>query len=903
VTIKTILEEIVTVFTADSRQHDKVLDHIVKSTLEAQVKIERSVERIATAASRSAQRVRSAIIRTTTPGMQPMQFASMYGGALPFAVHAAKAMSPRFYNQHMPFASFASPMTPFAGGRRGGGGMLGGLGGMMGGMLRGAGGLFAPIISGAKDAIQGTGQFFHFFNRNIRRMWYDVRMMGHGFRYYIVTPFVAGITASLYAFGKFDDAIHYAMALFGDGSSKMEKQLQDTIMGISKQARTSPRQLAEQLKVLASANYTAEAAMKALGTTERFYVASGMDDAAKSTQLLIGVQSALGLKVDDAAQNAKNMVRVGNLLVKANQLAQVSVEDFAEALTNKAAAGLRMVGKDAEEGLAILAAYASQNVKGAAAGTQFSIVLRDIQRASLKNPKQWEALIGKRPVFDVGGNLQNLGDIVGRLSDRFATMTDEQRAAATVILGFNDRSSNAIKMLMGMGKEIREFEKELRGAGNAMEEVYQERMKSFVSMMKMTFNWIHATGIEIGKLLEPQMRALGAAVRYVLGWWNGLSDTTKQIIIRTGIAIMALAGIIAVVVSVGAAAAAIVSAWEILVAVFTSVAGAVAGIVVVLIALDYALTGGKGIATAVHYIGVGFQMWWSYVKMVYNTISLLARVIVQDISQLPKLLENLGYNFGVSVGAMVRIFSAFSGWLTKKLSRVFTIDFMIAVASGTAAAATYFFGFLGWLAKGMYAAMRGQLSGVVGFGTGFTEQIKEMQKDWEKAFAEEDILKSVNDILGETKSKFRGLTDGMTGFNEPLKDMAKLLDDDIEKLRHVFDAVSGIKEKTDNPFRIVFESKGIEGVIADSAAAFDAVRTHLETLSPDMQDPTVYGAYSKLMGGLPDFSMPLQAAEGPGGSELGETNTILREMLGELKDQNKGRTRENNFKLVPMKVN
>ncbi len=61
-------------------------------------------------------------------------------------------------------------------------------------------------------------------------------------------------------------------------------------------------------------------------------------------------QSALGLTVDNAEENLGNLTRVTDVLVKANTLANATVQQFSEALTNKAGAALRILNKDVEEG-------------------------------------------------------------------------------------------------------------------------------------------------------------------------------------------------------------------------------------------------------------------------------------------------------------------------------------------------------------------------------------------------------------------------------------------------------------------------------------------------------------------------------------------------------------------------
>src|SRR5690606_19776767 len=146
--------------------------------------------------------------------------------------------------------------------------------------------------------------------------------------------------------------------------------------------------------------------------------------------------------------------------VRANVLAIASVEQFAESLTNRAAAALRTVNKDVEEGVAVLAAFADQGTKGASAGEQFSIVLRDLQTRARTNADVFQTFGVE--VFNATGNMNNLADIMGDLENLLDGMSDKQQRAALAMLGFQDRSIGAMLALIGTSDAIRNYESELR---------------------------------------------------------------------------------------------------------------------------------------------------------------------------------------------------------------------------------------------------------------------------------------------------------------------------------------------------------------------------------------------------------------------------------------------------------
>jgi len=260
----------------------------------------------------------------------------------------------------------------------------------------------------------------------------------------LTLPLVGLGAAATKSFASFDQAMTESLAIMGDVSQSMRSDMTAAAKTMAEQSTFSAKEAAQAYFFLASAGFDAKDSMAALPVVTKFAQA-GMFDMAQATDLLTDAQSALGLKSTDTAENIDNLARVGDVLVKANTLANASVQQFSEALTNKAGAALRTVGKDITEGVAVLAAFADQGIKGAEAGTQFAIVMRDLQTKAIKNADAFrEAGVA---VFDSSGKMNDMGDIVGQLEGLLAGMSDEQKKATLLMLGFSDKSVSAIQAL------------------------------------------------------------------------------------------------------------------------------------------------------------------------------------------------------------------------------------------------------------------------------------------------------------------------------------------------------------------------------------------------------------------------------------------------------------------------
>ena len=177
----------------------------------------------------------------------------------------------------------------------------------------------------------------------------------------------------------------------------------------------------------------------------------------------------------------ENLTRVTDVLVKANTLANSSVQQFSEALTNKAGSALKVANKGIEEGVAVLSAFADRGVKGAEAGEKLNQLLRDIPRATAKNAEEFAKL--NLSMFDSSGNLKNVADLIEELDAVLAPMSDELKASTLDQLGLNRGVADAVKILSGAGDEIRAYESALMQSGGTTEDVANKQMGSLKAQL------------------------------------------------------------------------------------------------------------------------------------------------------------------------------------------------------------------------------------------------------------------------------------------------------------------------------------------------------------------------------------------------------------------------------------
>lgn len=347
----------------------------------------------------------------------------------------------------------------------------------------------------------------------------------------VTAPIVGLGGLTVKAFGDFDDKLNQSLAIQApEVAEQFRGTMERTARDVALEFGMSAADVAESFFFLASAGLDAEQQIAALPQVAAFAKA-GMFDMATATDLATDAQSALGLVSDDAAKNLGNLERVTDVLVGANTLANASVEQFSEALTNKAGAALRVVNKDVEEGAAVLAALADQGVKGAEAGEKLNVFLRDTARAASANSEEFEAL--GLSIFDADGNMRNMADIVQNMEEVFGDMSDAQMVATLDALGLNRSVADVSKQLMGTSDDIREYEAELRQMGGVTQDVAERQLDSFSGQMSIVKAELTDLALDIGPIvIDEFLKPLIDVVRDVVDRFSNMDERTRLLIVR-----------------------------------------------------------------------------------------------------------------------------------------------------------------------------------------------------------------------------------------------------------------------------------------------------------------------------------------------------------------------------------
>ena len=312
------------------------------------------------------------------------------------------------------------------------------------------------------------------------------------------------------SFADFDSAMTQSLAIQGNVSESMRGRMSEAAREVGRTTALSATEAAESYFFLASAGLDAEQQIAALPQVAAFAQA-GMFDMARATDLATDAQSALGLSSDDADENLAGLTRTTDVFVKANELANTSVEQVAEAITMKAGTAMRQLGIEIEEGTAVLAVFADQGVKGSQAGVQYNAVLEGLTRTARTNADAYKEL--GVSVFDANGEMRPMADIVEDLEAGMAGMTTEQQNATIANLGLTRQAGDGMRMLLGNSDALREYEEELRNAGGTTQSVADKQMGTLWAQLGLLKDQLLDVAMSVGEALMPHLMRLVEVVQ------------------------------------------------------------------------------------------------------------------------------------------------------------------------------------------------------------------------------------------------------------------------------------------------------------------------------------------------------------------------------------------------------
>lgn len=345
----------------------------------------------------------------------------------------------------------------------------------------------------------------------------------------IVVPVAFALKKSIKDFAEFDKKMTETEAVAGGLADGVRVQMEEVAKSVAVDTASSAAEMADAFREMTQAGIPAEQQLLDLSTVAT-YAKVAMVDLTKATNDLMSIQMAFGFNMGSVEENANALLYITDLLTQANVESLASVDDFANALKNKGASSARLFNQSIQDTVAWLAAL-SPMMKGAGAGEQFSIMLRQMATASMRKPNMWKGIL-----YDTTGAQRPLVETVLLLHHRLRGLNDEQKKFVLFKqMGIQQR---AVMPLMATLQQLPEFVRQLGLVGDvsfATMERFEILRKSFSFQWGQLKSTITNAAISIGQVLAPKLEIFRNVLKSVVEWFDKLADETKWNIIKWGL--------------------------------------------------------------------------------------------------------------------------------------------------------------------------------------------------------------------------------------------------------------------------------------------------------------------------------------------------------------------------------
>jgi TP901 family phage tail tape measure protein len=298
--------------------------------------------------------------------------------------------------------------------------------------------------------------------------------------------------------------------------------LSKSVLKLAGPTATAPEELAAGLYHLSSQGLRGASAIKALQIAA---------EGAKMGQAnLEDVTNALGAVLSSGIHGVRNYGQAMGELNATVGAGDMRMQDLADAMGTGLPAKAAVAGVSLRDVGAALAVFGDNNIRGAEAGTLLNSTMRLMEAPSGAAAKAM-AKVGLS-AEDLGNTLRGKGLVaaVEMLRDHLSSLSKEGQAMALTHM-FGGRQSGGVQILIDQLGRLKTKVKEVDDGGasfaknwNAYTQTTAYHLASMGASMK-------AAGVNLGDILLPVISELTNKIGGLVQRFDGLSDSTKKIIL------------------------------------------------------------------------------------------------------------------------------------------------------------------------------------------------------------------------------------------------------------------------------------------------------------------------------------------------------------------------------------
>lgn len=381
------------------------------------------------------------------------------------------------------------------------------------------------------------------YTEKVQKAGEKVKDAGSGMTKKVTAPILAAGAASTKMAMDFEDSMA-KVSTIADATEVPMDEMQKAILDLSNQTGISSEEIAQNVYDSISAGQKTGDAVNFVSNSTKLAKA-GFADAGAALDVLTTIMNAYGLK-------ASEVTNVSDMLIQTQNLGKTTVADLASSM-GKVIPTANAYGVSLDELCAGYAIMTANGVATAESTTYMNGMLNELGKSGTNVSKTLKEKTGKtfKELMDSG---MSLSDVLKIISDAatennksFGDMWSSSEAGKAGMILLGDSAENFNGVLEQMQNSA--------GATNTA----FEKLDTNSTKIKKATNELKNDAIDLGTTLmeelAPIIENIAEKISQFTEWFNGLSESEKQMIIQIGLIVAAIGPLLIVlgtVVSSGA---------------------------------------------------------------------------------------------------------------------------------------------------------------------------------------------------------------------------------------------------------------------------------------------------------------------------------------------------------------
>lgn len=348
----------------------------------------------------------------------------------------------------------------------------------------------------------------------------------------VTLPIVGVGAAAVKTATDFEAGMSEVKAISGATGSEFDA-LREKAIEMGAKTKFSASDSADAFKYMAMAGWDASAMMDGIAGVMDLAAASG-EDLATTSDIVTDALTAFGLQASDSAHFA-------DVLAQASSKSNTNVGLMGETFKYVApVAGA--LGYSIEDTAVAIGLMANSGIKGSQAGTALRSTITRLAKPVGEAKDAVEEL--GISITNADGTMKPLSQTMVELREKFAGLTEEQKAQYAAMLAGQEGMSGLLAIVNASDEDFQKLTDEINNANGAAEDMASVMMDNTAGAVEQLKGALESAGILIGEKLTPYIRKLAEWITGLVEKFNSLSEGEQEQIVKLGLILAAISPVL-----------------------------------------------------------------------------------------------------------------------------------------------------------------------------------------------------------------------------------------------------------------------------------------------------------------------------------------------------------------------